>query len=274
MKIRIGTRKSPLAMRQTEIAAEKLKQAFPGGEFEIVGISTRGDKILDKSLQSFGGKGVFIKELETALINGEIDLAVHSAKDMPVELPDGLRIGAVLPRGAHEDVMISFSDKEPHIIGTGSVRREIQIREIYPDVEIKPIRGNINTRIEKLKNGEYDAIIIAKAALLRLGIDDLHVTPLDFVCAAGQGIIAIETRKGDLEKYMAAINHADTALALCAERAFLAASGGGCHSPSGAYAAVQDGIITMKTMLVRDGKIIRKTLTGTDPIEIAERAVE
>ncbi|MCH5212630.1 MAG: hydroxymethylbilane synthase [Oscillospiraceae bacterium] len=274
MKIRIGTRKSQLAIKQTEMVAEKLKREFPEDEFEIVGISTKGDKILDKSLQSFGGKGVFIKELETALINGEIDMAVHSAKDMPTELPDGLRIGAVMQRGAHEDVMISFSDKMPHIIGTGSVRREVQIKDIYHGSEIKPIRGNINTRIEKLKNGEYDAIIIAKAALERLGIDDLHITPLDFVCAAGQGIIAVETREGDLEKYMTAINHADTALALCAERAFLSATGGGCHSPSGAYAVISNGIITMETMLVRDGKIIRKTLTGTDPIEIAERAVK
>ena len=262
-------------MRQTEIVTDKLKQAFPEDEFEIIGISTKGDKILDKSLQSFGGKGVFIKELETALISGETDMAVHSAKDMPVELPEGLRIGAVLERGAHEDVMILFSDKIPNIIGTGSIRREVQIKEIYPDAEIGSIRGNINTRIEKLRRGEYDAIIIAKAALERLGIgDDLYITPLDFVCAAGQGIIAIETRKGDLEKYMAAINDADTALALEAERAFLEVSGGGCHSPVGAYAIVKDGVITMETMLMKDDKIIRKTLTGREPKEIAESAVE
>ena len=124
MKIRIGTRKSPLAIKQTEIAANALKTAFPEDEFEIVGISTQGDKNLDKNLQSFDGKGVFVKELEAALFDRRIDMAVHSAKDMPTELPEGLEIGAVLPRGAHEDVMISLSRKAPSVIGTGSARRE------------------------------------------------------------------------------------------------------------------------------------------------------
>ncbi len=260
MKIRIGTRKSPLAVKQTEIAADALKKAFPEDEFEIVGISTEGDKKLDKSLQSFGGKGVFIKELEAALLDGRIDMAVHSAKDMPTELPDGLEIGAVLPRGAHEDVMISLSCKAPNVIGTGSARREVQIKELYPDARIKPVRGNIGTRINKLKNGEYDALIVAKAALDRLGLGaDLIITPLDFVCAAGQGIIAVETRLGDLKKYTDAINDKDTATALKAERGFLERSGGGCHSPIGAHAAVVDGRILLETLIVKDGEIIRGT---------------
>lgn len=260
MKIKIGTRKSPLAMKQTEIAANALKTAFPGDEFEIVGINSEGDKRLDKTLASFGGKGVFIKELEAALLEGGIDMAVHSAKDMPTELPDGLEIGAVLPRGAHEDVLISLSRKAPSVIGTGSARREVQIRELYPDALIKPIRGNIGTRINKLKSGEYDALIMAKAALDRLNLGaDLIITPLDFVCAAGQGIIAVETRSGDLKKYTDAINHAPTMAALKAEREFLKQSGGGCHSPIGAYAAVVDGKIVMETLSVRSGEIIRET---------------
>ena len=260
MKIRIGTRKSPLAVKQAEAAAEALKKAFPEDEFEIVKISTEGDKRLDRTLESFGGKGVFIKELENALLKGEIDIAVHSAKDMPTELPDGLEIGAALPRGAHEDVLVSLSDKPVKVIGTGSARRSAQARELYPDALIKPVRGNIGTRINKLKSGEYDALIMAKAALDRLDLGEgLIITPLNFVCAAGQGIIALETRGGDLKKYTDAVNHAPTMAALQAERAFLKESGGGCHSPAGAHAVLKDGKIIMETLSVKNGKIIRET---------------
>lgn len=283
--IKIGSRKSPLAMRQTAIVAEKLKKAFPDEEFEIVGISTKGDKQLDKSLKSFGGKGIFIKELEAALLSDKIQMAVHSAKDMPTELPDGLCIGAAIERGAHEDILVfcgdEISDFKSGIpnkitIGTGSVRREAQIKEIFPVVQIKPIRGNIHTRIEKLKNGEYDAIILAKAALERLDITDnaIKTAPLDFICAAGQGIIAVETKCGAAEKYMTAINDKNTSLSLTAEREFLKAVGGGCHSPAGAYAVVKNDVITMETLQLKEGKIIRKKMSGSDPLELARKMAE
>lgn len=275
--IKIGSRKSPLAIRQAEEVLEKLKQAFPNEAIEIVGISTKGDKQSDIPLKSFGGKGVFIKELETALLNDEIQLAVHSAKDMPTELPEGFSIGAVLPRGAHEDVLITLRDtKSINIIGTGSARREIQVRELYPNAEIKSIRGNIHTRLDKLKDGGYDAVVMAKAAIERLGINDpdLKITPLDFVCAAGQGIIAAEIKNGNTlftDAINDAINDADTFTALLAEREFLRLLGGGCHSPAGAMAKVKNGVITMETLREKDGKVIRKKADGTDPIILAHK---
>lgn len=275
--IKIGSRKSPLAIRQAEEAALKLKKAFPCESFEIVGISTKGDKQPDTPLKSFGGKGVFIKELEAALLNGEIQMAVHSAKDMPTALPEGLIIGAALKRGSHEDVLVRLKEtKTLKVIGTGSVRREIQLREIYPNAEIKPIRGNIHTRIEKLKSGEYDAIALAKAALERLEINDpgLCIAELDFISAAGQGIIAVEVKECGQEKYMSVLNDTDTFTALTAEREFLNASGGGCHSPVGAYAAVEDGIITMETLCQKDGKTIRRKMSGTDPVRLAREMIK
>ncbi len=273
--VKIGSRKSPLAIRQAEEALRALKKAFPDEDFEIIGISTEGDKKLNSPLKSFGGKGVFIKELESALLAGEIDIAVHSAKDMPTELPDGLILAAALRRGPHEDVLLSLAKvSEIKVIGTSSARREIQLREAFSNAEIRPIRGNIGTRMEKLKNGEFDAIALAKAAVERLGIDDaeLKITSLSFVCAAGQGVIALETLS-DGAKYAAAVNDADTFVALTAEREFLRLSGGGCHSPVGAYAAVRDGIITMETLRETDGKIIRNKMSGQDPVLLARKMI-
>ena len=280
--IKIGSRKSPLAMRQTELVAEKLKKAFPDEEFEIIGISTKGDRQLDKSLQSFGGKGVFIKELEAAILSGEIQMAVHSAKDMPTELPDGLSIGAVIERGPHEDVLvccgdtkIDFSDRMAKIIiGTGSIRREYQLKELFPNAQTKPIRGNIHTRLEKMRKGEYDAIVLARAALERLGITGFKIIPLDFVCAAGQGIIAVEIKAGAMEKYMQAINDEETYRSLIAEREFLSLSGGGCHVPVGAFAQAENNEIIMETFQVKNGKIIRRKMSDTNPLVLAHKMAE
>lgn len=273
--VKIGSRKSPLARRQAEEALTALKKAFPDEDFEIIGISTEGDKKLNLPLKSFGGKGVFIKELELALLSGEIDIAVHSAKDMPTELPDGLMLAAALKRGPHEDVLLSLSDKsEIKVIGTSSARREVQLHEIFPNAEILPIRGNIGTRIEKLKNGEFDAISLAKAAVERLDIDnaELRIMPLNFVSAAGQGIIALETRS-DNTGHAAAVNDADTFAALTAEREFLRLSGGGCHSPVGAYATVRKGVITMETLREVNGKIIKNRMNGQNPVLLAQEMI-
>ena len=252
----------------------ELRKNFPTESFEIVGITTEGDRDRTSVLSSFGGRGVFIKEIERALLEGEIDMAVHSAKDMPTELPEGLEIGAALRRAAHEDTIVTCGSGRIRTIGTGSARRAAQIKGMYPQAEIKPIRGNIETRLEKLKSGEYDAVIIAKAAIERLEIQDrsIRVTVLeDFVSAAGQGLIAVEVRKNSMGGFMDALNDKDTMAALKAERAFLRAAGGGCHAPIGAYARVSGEKIIMETMLERDGRIIINEGEGTDPEELGRR---
>lgn len=283
MNIKIGSRKSALAIRQTEAVIEQLKAHFPDDTFEIVGISTKGDKQLDKSLQSFGGKGVFIKEIETALLDGKIDMAVHSAKDMPTEVPDGLHISAALLRDDRSDVLIYFGDtkiSDIKIIGTGSARREAQAKKLFPNAVFKPIRGNIHTRLEKVKSGEYDAVIMARAAINRLAITDAHIETLgnDFICAAGQGILAIETAGEKMKKYTDAINDTTAMTELTAERAFLQYTGGGCHAPCGASAVFDGQIIKMRTFYGDTKSEVRLEMTGADPVllgkEMAQKTLE
>lgn len=264
--LRIGTRKSRLAMVQTEIVREEILAHFPFLEIEIVPMSTKGDKILDRSLTSFGGKGVFTKELEEALLKGEIDLAVHSAKDMPMEFPKGLALGAVLSREDAADVLVTTSgisvrEMAPgSIIGTSSLRRQIQIRQMNPQVRVKLLRGNVQTRLEKLKSGQYDGILLAAAGLKRLKIEDadLHFEVLSkeqFVPAAGQGILAVETRQGELAEIMKAIHSVETEAELTAEREFLTILGGGCNAPCGAHCRLDErkDRLTMHVMYARDG---------------------
>ncbi len=264
--LRIGTRKSRLAMVQTEIVREEILAHFPFLEIEIVPMSTKGDKILDRSLTSFGGKGVFTKELEEALLKGEIDLAVHSAKDMPMEFPKGLALGAVLSREDAADVLVTTSGLPARemapgsIIGTSSLRRQIQIRQMNPQVRVKLLRGNVQTRLEKLKSGQYDGILLAEAGLVRLGIEDkdLHFEKLpkeQFVPAAGQGILAVEIRQGELGEIMKAIHSVETEAELTAEREFLTILGGGCNAPCGAYCKLDEKkeTLSMHVMYARDG---------------------
>ena len=268
MNIKIGSRKSELAISQTESVINVLKDKFPDDTFEIVGISTEGDKILDKSLKSFGGKGVFIKEIENALLSGKIDMAVHSAKDMPTDIPEGLSLSAALLRCDRSDVLVLSGDTkidDIKIIGTGSERRRAQAIKFFPNAKFKPIRGNINTRISKLKNGEYDAVIMAKAAIERLNIPDINVIPLGFVCAAGQGILAVETVKGNMTKYTDAINDLKVMTELQAERAFLHSTGGGCHAPCGASAVYDRKKITMRTFYAEGKNHVYLEMTDTDP---------
>ncbi len=268
MNIKIGSRKSELAISQTESVINVLKDKFPNDTFEIVGISTEGDKILDKSLKSFGGKGVFIKEIENALLSGKIDMAVHSAKDMPTDIPEGLSLSAALLRCDRSDVLVLSGDTkidDIKIIGTGSERRRAQAIKFFPNAKFKPIRGNINTRISKLKNGEYDAVIMAKAAIERLNISYINLIPLDFVCAAGQGILAVETVKGNMTKYTDAINDLKVMTELQAEHAFLHFTGGGCHAPCGASAVYNGNEITMRTFYASGENHVYLEMTDTDP---------
>ncbi|WP_243386148.1 hydroxymethylbilane synthase [Bacillus kexueae] len=288
-KIIVGSRRSKLAMTQTKWVISQLKELGVPYEFEIKEIVTKGDKILDVTLSKVGGKGLFVKEIEQAMLDGEIDMAVHSMKDMPAVLPDGLMIGCVPEREDYRDALIAkgyqtFRDLAPgSVIGTSSLRRGAQLLAMRPDLEIKWIRGNIDTRLEKLKNEEYDAIILAAAGLKRMGWSDEVVTEfLDAsisLPAVGQGALAIECRESDAElrEMLQKLNHPETALAVQAERSFLHKMEGGCQVPIAGLATVLDNDEISFTGLVAstDGKIVYKeTLTGKDPMELGERVAK
>lgn len=266
MKIRIGTRKSRLAVIQTELVKAKIEAAFPEAEVEIVKLSTKGDELLNQSLTSFGGKGVFTKELEEALLSEEIDLAVHSAKDMPMEFPEGLEIGAVLERGDPRDVFVTTTGVKAaelpagSVVGTSSLRRELQIKAMNPLVRIKLLRGNVLTRLQKLKDGQYDGILLAAAGLERLellkeeGICLEYLETGDFLPATGQGILAVEAKKGHIPEVLAAIHCETAALVLAAERSFLTRIGGSCNAPAASLCQLDAGALRMQVMYARDGK--------------------
>ncbi|MCC8139736.1 MAG: hydroxymethylbilane synthase [Lachnospiraceae bacterium] len=284
--IRIGTRKSKLALVQTETVKQKIEELFPEIQVELVTFSTKGDELLDRSLTSFGGKGVFTKELEEALLSGEIDLAVHSAKDMPMEFPEGLQIGAVLPRAAVEDVIVTrdgtpLAELVPgSVVGTSSLRRELQIRRIHPLVKIQMLRGNVQTRLRKLSEGQYDAIVLAAAGLKRLGLDQdssfhyEYLTPEQCLPAAGQAILAVESREGRLTELLEKLNDPRSAVMLSAERAFLTEIGGSCNAPAAALSRLDGDTLRMDAMFASDGihmkKVSGESVTGLDTGKAAE----
>ena len=286
MKLRIGTRKSRLAMVQTELVRDAMLERFPEMEIEIVAMSTRGDKMLDRSLTSFGGKGVFTKELEDALLKGTIDLAVHSAKDMPMEFPKGLALGAVLDREEAADVLVTKSGIPARllpagsVVGTSSLRRQIQIKTINPQVVVRMLRGNVQTRLGKLESGEYDGILLAAAGLKRLGLlepEKMHLEYLDkesFVPAAGQGILALEIRQGELKEVMEALHSAQAAAELCAEREFLTILGGSCNAPCGAWCREEDGSLVMTAMFAQDAvhPVFKKDRVSLEDFKGSDRA--
>lgn len=251
-------------MVQTELVRDAILEKFPDMEIELVPMSTRGDRMLDRSLTSFGGKGVFTKELEDALLRGEIDMAVHSAKDMPMEFPRGLALGAVLGREDAGDVLVTKSGVPARllpagsVVGTSSLRRQLQIKAINPQVVVRMLRGNVQTRLQKLRDGEYDGILLAAAGLKRLGLEtpeELHLEYLDkevFVPAAGQGILALEIRQGELKEVMEALHSPQTAAQLCAEREFLTILGGSCNAPCGAWCREEAGELVMTAMFAQD----------------------
>ncbi|MFD1705591.1 hydroxymethylbilane synthase [Siminovitchia sediminis] len=286
-KIVIGSRRSNLAMTQTKWVRKQLEELGAPFEFEIKEIVTKGDRILDVTLSKIGGKGLFIKEIEQAMYDGEIDMAVHSMKDMPAELPEGLVIGCVPPREDHRDAFISKSGLKLNelpagaIIGTSSLRRGAQILAHRPDLEIKWIRGNIDTRLSKLKNEEYDAIILAAAGLIRMGWNDDVVTeyldPEISLPAIGQGALAIECRADDQELLteLAKLNCDKTARTVEAERVFLNKMDGSCQVPIAGYAELLPDETIQLTALVAspDGKTIYSDqVKGTDPKQIGEKA--
>ncbi|NQT20357.1 MAG: hydroxymethylbilane synthase [Planctomycetes bacterium] len=275
-KIIIGTRGSALAMVQTRWVADTLRAAHSDLDLEIEIIKSTGDAINEKPLASIGGEGLFTKELETAMLEGRVDMAVHSMKDLPVDLPEGLALACVPPREAPNDALIvterqAAVQKLPRgtVVGTGSVRRKAQLLAVRPDLQIMDIRGNVDTRLRKLKEGPYQAIVLARAGLNRLGLGVLltHADiPLDIMLPApGQGALALETRTDDTElrECLAVLNDADAVITSGVERRLLANLGGGCHVPLGTHAQCENGKITLYAVVCSpDGtKTIKESAT-------------
>lgn len=265
--LRVGSRGSALAVTQARQVLADLERLQPGLRIELVTITTRGDVQTHAPLHEVGGKGLFVKEIEEALLAGEIDLAVHSAKDLPAELPEGLGI-IVYPRRADpRDALISRSGlplmqlPEGARVGTSSLRRVFQLRYLRPDLQIEPLRGNVDTRLRRLAEGRFDAIVVAAAGLERLGLADRvteFLDPTTFVPAVGQGSLALEARLDDehTARLVACLHDADTAVALQAERAFLARLEGGCQVPAGAYARLEGGQAIVEGFLAsQDGRV-------------------
>jgi len=259
-KIKVGTRGSKLALAQTNWVIEKIKERYPDLTVETVIIKTKGDKITDVPLAKVGGKGLFVKEIEEALLRGDIDLAVHSMKDVPTELPEGLEIAIVPERESPYDVLISrelkglFDLPSGARVGTSSLRRSAQIRAKRPELKIENLRGNLDTRLRKLREGLYEAIIVAEAGLLRLGLGNTpreRLSPEIMLPAIGQGALAIELRKEDFElkEALAFLHHQETAVCVAAERAFLAALGGGCQVPLAAYATLKGQRLLLEALI-------------------------
>ena len=255
--IRIATRNSPLALWQANFVKDQLVQAHEELEVEIVGMTTRGDQLLDRSLSTAGGKGLFLKELEVSLLNKETDIAVHSMKDVPVELPDGLSIPVVCAREDARDAFVSNNYQNLYAlplgakVGTSSLRRVAQLKSAFPKLEFIDLRGNVNTRLAKLDNGEYDAIILAAAGLIRLGFTDRikqFITPELCLPAVGQGIVGIECRSDDkdTQDLIGALHNRESALVLAAERSMNASLEGGCQVPIAGYAEIDKGRIRMR----------------------------
>lgn len=287
-KITIGTRQSQLALTQTNWVVEQLRKAEKGYEFEIKKIVTKGDKILDVTLSKVGGKGLFVKEIEQALLDGEIDIAVHSMKDMPAEMPEGLMIGATTIR---EDVRDALITRDPQHtlatlpqnarIGTSSLRRSAQLLHLRPDLEIVSIRGNVGTRINKIAELDLDGIVLACAGLNRLGQGDSiteALDPGDCLPAVGQGALGIQCRSDDQEvlQLLSYINHLPTEMTVMAERSFLRQLEGGCQVPIGAYGTWDGSAVTLTGMVANvDGSVVLKqTRTGTDPVALGVKVAD
>ena len=275
MFIRIATRKSALALWQAEHVADRLRELDEVDAVELVPLSTRGDEILDRSLQKIGGKGLFIKELEVAMQQGNADIAVHSMKDVPAEMPEGFCMAAVLDRANHADAFVSTRygslDELPRgaRVGSSSLRRQAQLRMMRPDLVIEPLRGNVNTRLAKLEAGEYDAIILAAAGLERLGLQQ-HIRQQfateQMLPAAAQGVIGIECLAGraDLRAILGKLEHAETANTTVAERAVALTLQANCQSPVATYATISaDRLHLTALVALPDGsQSLRDSLEG------------
>ncbi|AOH37440.1 hydroxymethylbilane synthase [Luteimonas sp. JM171] len=273
--LRIATRKSQLALWQSEHVATLLRQAHPGLEVELVPLSTKGDEILDRALSAIGGKGLFLKELEVAMQRGEADCAVHSLKDVPMELEPGFALPAVLERADYADAFVSNQHRDVAAlpqgacVGTSSLRRKAQLRALRPDLELRDLRGNVNTRLAKLDAGDYDAIVLACAGLQRLGLDERirgRLLAPEWLPSPAQGAIAIECRDDDpqLASLLAALDHAPTRTCVEAERAMNRALHGSCHVPVAALAELQGGALVLQGLVgdAGTGRLVRAEASG------------
>lgn len=272
--IKVGSRDSQLALWQTNYAIEQLRPVFEGYEFEIVDMKTKGDKILDVSLSKIGDKGLFTNELEAMMLSGEIDMAVHSLKDMPTSLPDELALTCFLQRYDHRDAFLSkhpggiMDLPEGAIVGTSSLRRRSQLLAMRPDLNVRDLRGNVNTRLKKYHEGDFDAVILAVAGLERLGFGDeisLRLEDDVFIPAVGQGALVIESRadRKDLLERFARVNDPATVRCVTAERQFMCALDGGCQVPMGAIAKIEGDEISIRGFVgeVDGAKLLKAQLT-------------
>ena len=274
-RVRIATRKSALALWQAEFVKAKLEHFHPGITVELVPMSTQGDKILDTPLAKIGGKGLFVKELETAILEDRADIAVHSMKDVPVEFPEGLMLSTICEREDPRDAFVSnrYANlaelPQGAVVGTSSLRRQCQIKAIRPDLQIRDLRGNVNTRLAKLDAGEFDAIILAAAGLIRLGFVERirnYISIEQSLPANGQGAVGIECRSADLaiQALLAPLEHAKTRSAVLAERAMNRALQGGCQVPIGAFAVLEGEQLWLRGLVGQlDGReILRAEVRG------------
>ncbi|MBI2485734.1 MAG: hydroxymethylbilane synthase [Deltaproteobacteria bacterium] len=274
--LRIGSRASRLALWQAEFIKGLITRSFPGLKIGISVIRTTGDRIADLPISEIGGKELFVKEIEEALLRNEIDVAVHSLKDLPTVLPDGLRIGAVGKRHDPRDALVSkegirfYEFPKGARIGTGSVRRQAQLLYLRPDLQIIPIRGNVDTRLRKLRNEGFDGVVLALAGLERMGFHNEVTEVFSFdilVPAPGQGVIAVECREYDdeISRMLVQINHEETQIAASAERAFLERLGGSCHVPVGCFAEIKEDSVKILGLIASpDGKqLIREDIEGS-----------
>lgn len=275
--IKIASRKSVLALKQTQIVIDKLKEKYDDINFEIIKVDTTGDTNLENKLSEIGTKGLFTYEIEQMLLNGSCDMAVHSLKDMPTEFGQNLEIGAYLKRECNKDIIVFSKDykklqdlPQNAKIGTSSIRREMQLKNINPRFNICNIRGNIHTRLKKMKDENFDAIILAKVGLKRLDmLDNLSYQELDFVSAVGQGCICVEVctdnkKISDMLKYL---NDEQTQICVENERRFLHSIGGSCHTPIGAYCYKEDNSYIMSAYILdKNGKHVYKTIQGDNNV--------
>jgi len=278
-QIVIATRESPLALWQAEHVKARLEAAHPGLDVRLLGMTSRGDQLLDKPLFKVGGKGLFVKELETALLDGRADIAVHSMKDVPMVMPDGLILGVICEREDPRDALVGCSDfdqlPQGARLGTSSLRRSCQLGRHRPDLEIGFLRGNVNTRLAKLDGGEFDAIILACAGLIRLGFEDRIGAPIDpdlSLPAAGQGAVGIEFRETDdrVRELLAPLHHDSTAARVLAERAVVRRLDGGCDVPIAAFAEWEGDTLWLRARVgATDGStLLEAEARGADPEEL------
>ena len=281
MHIRIATRRSPLALWQAEFVRDQLLAAHQGLQVSLLPMTTKGDQMLDRRLAPIGGKGLFIKELESAMLRGEADLAVHSMKDMPAVLPEGFALSGLLkshdPRDALVSVKYDSLNELPNAarVGTASLRRQSQLLATRPDLTILPLRGNVNSRLQKLDDGEYDAIILAASGLDRLGLGDKirhRFSADEMLPAVAQGVIGIETLEADkLAQWLAPLNNSDSEIRIACERAFSETLGSGCHAPVAGHCTRSGDTIELRAkVLTPDGKTV---LTHQDSAPVKDARV-